>query len=78
MKQIELKQASLADCVQAAQEDRILLLREGKPVALLVGVEQMDQEQIESSQDASFWQLIQERRQQPMLSREDLEKQLLK
>ena len=50
--------------------------RNGKPVALIVGIEGLDAEQVELGSAPSFWKQIAERRQQPTLTREELEREL--
>jgi antitoxin (DNA-binding transcriptional repressor) of toxin-antitoxin stability system len=76
MKVVGLQEAKLEICVREAQDERIVLTRNGKPVALLVGVEGMDLEQIELGYSDKFWTLIRERRRQKTLSRAELEKRL--
>ena len=41
----------------------------GKPVALVIGVEGMDEEQLQLGSSDNFWQLIAERRVQTTLTR---------
>ena len=45
MKVIGLKDTNLDSCVSEAQQQRIVITRNGKPVALVVGVEGLDAEQ---------------------------------
>ena len=70
MKTIELGEAPLESCVADAQNDQVVLTREGKPVALLIG---LDEEQEQLGQSKWFWNLIAERRRQPTISRSELE-----
>src|SRR5437867_5855638 len=74
MKLIGLKETSLAACINEAQHERIVITRDGKPVALVVGVEGLDAEQLELGSSAKFWELITQRRQQRTVSRVELEK----
>ena len=62
--------------VSQAQQERVVIVREGRPVALIVGVEGMDPEQLELGSSATFWKLIQARRKQKGISRAKLEKKL--
>ncbi|MCX7014276.1 MAG: hypothetical protein NTW86_17280 [Candidatus Sumerlaeota bacterium] len=71
MKTVGIDQVNLQDCVNQAQEDRLIVTRDGHPVALVIAI---DEEQLELGQDASFWKLIEERRGQRSVSREELEK----
>ena len=73
MIKMDLKQATLDTCVTDAQHERIILTRNGKPVALIVGVEGMDEEQLQLGSSAKFWELIAERRVQKTLTRAQLE-----
>ena len=70
MKTIDLEKTKLDSSINQAQNERLLLKRNGKPVALLIGV---DEEQIELGRDQSFWKLIEDRRTQETLTREELE-----
>jgi antitoxin (DNA-binding transcriptional repressor) of toxin-antitoxin stability system len=54
----------------------VVVTRKGKPVALVLGVEGMDEEQIQLGSSGKFWKLIEERRRQKTISRKDLEKTL--
>ena len=76
MKLIGLKETSLAACINDAQHERIVITRDGKPVALVVGVEGLDAEQLELGSSAKFWELITQRRQQRTVTRVELEKKI--
>ena len=73
MKVIGLERASLDTCVRDAQHERVVITQNGKPVVLMVGVEGMDEEQLELSSSDRFWRLIAERRAQETISRAELE-----
>lgn len=64
MKFIGLKEAKahLSEFVDAAQHDRVLITRRGKPAALVIGIEGQDVEQVILGSDVEFWKMIQERR----------------
>jgi PHD/YefM family antitoxin component YafN of YafNO toxin-antitoxin module len=76
MKTIGIDQTSLDDCVRDAQQERILLTRGGVPVALVVGLEGFDAEQLELGSSDALWKLIAERRAQGTMSRAELERAL--
>ncbi len=76
MKEIVLEKADLESCVSQAQQERIVITRKGRPVALVVGVEGMDPEQLELGTSDKFWKLIARRRKQKTISRTQLEKKL--
>ncbi len=73
MKTVDLKQTSLNTCIEDAQNERVLITSAGKPVALVVGVEELDEEQLELAGSKRFWSLIAERRKQKTLTRAELE-----
>jgi antitoxin (DNA-binding transcriptional repressor) of toxin-antitoxin stability system len=61
---IESFSADPLGLLQAAQEERVLVTRAGKPLALVVGVEYKDQEDWDLEMSPEFWQMIQQRRDQ--------------
>nr|VFJ55471.1 MAG: hypothetical protein BECKDK2373C_GA0170839_10491 [Candidatus Kentron sp. DK] len=73
MKALGLEHATLNDCVQEARQGRLVITRKGNPVALIIGI---DEEQMELGSDGSFWQLIENRREENSISREELERAL--
>jgi len=73
MKTLDVEKTSLQECVNQAQEERLVITRNGRPVALVIGI---DQEQLELGQDAEFWKLIEERRGRKTIRRDELEKLL--
>jgi antitoxin (DNA-binding transcriptional repressor) of toxin-antitoxin stability system len=76
MKEVNLETITLENCVNDAQEEQILINRDGKPVALIIGLEDMDSEQLELSKNSNFWKLIAQRRQEKTISRAELERRL--
>jgi prevent-host-death family protein len=71
-------QKKIKDCVDEAQQDRIVITRRGKPAAVLVGVEGQEWENVILETNPTFWKLIQRRRKQSTLSLEQLKSQLKK
>ena len=45
-----------------AQSERIVILRRGKPYAVLVGIEDYDAEDLRLASSEEFWQMIRQRR----------------
>src|SRR5437868_776148 len=78
MKTVVLGKTTLDDCVRDAQAERVVVTRGGKPVALVLGVEGLDAEQLELGGSDKFWTLISERRQQKTVDRAKLERMVLK
>jgi hypothetical protein len=76
MKTVQIEASTLDGCIAEAQKDRVIVMRDGAPVALIVGVDNLDQEQVELSGSDEFWQLIAERCKQRGLSRAEVEQRL--
>ena len=76
MKTLGIEQATLDSCVREAQDDRVLLTRDGRPVAVVVGLAGLDDEQIALGMSDDFWQLITARWQEPSMTRSELERRL--
>ena len=76
MKTIGLEHATLELCIKDARRERVVVTRNGKPVALVVSVEGMDEEQLQLGSSGKFWTLIEKRRRQRTISRVELEKKL--
>ena len=76
MKVIALKDTNLDSCVSEAQQHQVVITRNGKPVALVVGVEGLDAEQIELGTNPTFWELIAGRRRQRTITRAQLEQRI--
>ena len=65
-------QKKVKDCVDDAQEARVIITRRGRPAAVLIGVEGKDWEAVVLQTDPSFWRLIRTRRRQPTLSIDEI------
>lgn len=76
MKTVEIDESTLDACVHSAEKERVIVLRQGQPVAIVVGVAGLDGEQVRLGADDGFWQMIGERRKEPTLSRDRLESRL--
>ena len=76
MKVIDIGQTTLEGSVTDAQHERVVLTHKGKPIALIVGVAGMDEEQLQLGSSKKFWTLIERRRAQKTISRADLEQRL--
>src|SRR5208283_4265693 len=64
--------------LHAAQAERLLVTKEGKPLVVLVGVENKDQEDWDLENSPDFWRLIEQRRRQPALPWNDVKASLLR
>jgi antitoxin (DNA-binding transcriptional repressor) of toxin-antitoxin stability system len=78
MKTVGIEKTTIASCVKDAQEDRVLLTRHGKPVAMVIGLEDMDEEQLALGHSEAFWKLIRARRAEDTLTRAELEEAIAK
>jgi len=76
MKTVGLEQATLDVCIEEAQHDRIVITRAGRPVAMVIGVEGIDEEQLELGSSDRFWTLMRERRGEGTISRAELERRI--
>lgn len=59
-----------------AQKDRVVITRNGKPSAILVGVEGMDWEDVIFETNEGFWKLIEKRRRQKTIPISELRNRL--
>jgi prevent-host-death family protein len=76
MKMVGTEKANLNTCIKEAQHERVVITRNGKPVALIIGVEGMDEEQLQLGSSDKFWKLIAERRRQRTISSAELEQKM--
>ncbi len=61
-------QKSVKECVDDAQEDRVIITRRGKPAAVLIGIADKDWETVVLQTDPRFWRMIRSRENQKTLS----------
>ncbi len=77
MKTINVKDTGLAaKYVSQAQRENVVLTERGNPVAVLVGVRELDEEQIQLGLSDDFWKMIVERRKQPTISHDEMKRRL--
>ena len=69
-------QKNVKDCVDKAQDDRVVITRHWKPAAVLVGVEGEEWEAVVLQTDPKFWKLIRARRKQSTISLEQIKTRL--
>jgi antitoxin (DNA-binding transcriptional repressor) of toxin-antitoxin stability system len=64
MKRIALEQLprEIAELIVSAQHERVVITRDGQPYALIVGVENKDEEDLQLEFSPEFWRMIEERR----------------
>ncbi len=56
-------QGHLEDVLDSAQEERVVITRNGKPSAIVLGLESYDAEDLALAGSPEFWQMIEQRRQ---------------
>jgi antitoxin (DNA-binding transcriptional repressor) of toxin-antitoxin stability system len=76
MKTLDIQHTSLDACVTDAQSEQIIITRDGNPVALVVGVQGLDEEQVQLASSGKFWQLISQRRKERTLTRAALQNRI--
>jgi len=69
-------QRGLRTHLASAQEDGVVVTRHGRPVAVILGVEHLDWEDIVLATDPEFWRTIERRRQQPTVPLDEAERLL--
>ena len=76
MKTLEVDQARLDDCLAQSQSEPLVLTRAGVPIAAIVSLNGLDEEQIELGFSSEFWNLIESRRRQPTITQQELDRRL--
>ncbi len=78
MKTISVRdlQKKIRESVDEAQKDRVVVTRNGKPAALLIGVEGQDWETVVLQASAPFWKLIEKRRREKTIPLREMRKRV--
>ena len=77
MKVLNIDECNLETCIKAARRHQhVVVTRNGRPLAVVVGVKGLDLEQVELGYSEKFWKMISERRKQKTITREELERRL--
>ena len=56
-------EANFGSMLNRSQAERVVIERNGKPIAIVLGVEDYDAEDVSLAGSAEFWQMIADRRQ---------------
>lgn len=74
MKTINVRnlQQKIRRCMNIAQKERLVVTKRGRPLALVMGVEGYDWEDLYWATNASFWREIQRARQEPTIPLEEV------
>ena len=59
--------------MEAAQQERLLVAHHGKSVAVVIGIEHKDDEDLRLEASPDFWRMIEQRRQRPTIPLKDVE-----
>jgi antitoxin (DNA-binding transcriptional repressor) of toxin-antitoxin stability system len=78
MKTINVRdlQKKIRETVETAQKERVVLTRRGDPVALVVGLEGMEWEDVVLQTSGPFWKMIEKRRKQKTVSLREMRARL--
>jgi PHD/YefM family antitoxin component YafN of YafNO toxin-antitoxin module len=78
MKTISVRdlQKKIRESVGEAQKDRVVATRNGKPAAILIGVEGQDWEIVVLQTSAPFWKLIEKRRKEKTIPLREMRKRV--
>jgi prevent-host-death family protein len=69
-------QKKIRECLDAAQTERVVITRHGRPAAIMVGVEGQDWEDVVYQTSHAFWKMIEERRKETPVSLEEMRRRL--
>ena len=61
---------------ECESEGPVIITRNGKPIALVVGMEFKDEEDFALETSPEFWKMIEERRRQPTVSMDEVRTEL--
>lgn len=67
---------NVTEFVDQSQNERILITRNGEPLAIVVGVANKDEEDLRLEASPEFWRMIEEARRRPTVRLRDVEKEL--
>lgn len=78
MKTISVRdlQKHIRGCVNASQQDRVVVTRHGVPAALIIGVEGSDWETLALQTNPSFWRMIEQRRKDKTVSLDEMRRRV--
>ena len=78
MKTISVRdlQKKIRESVGEAQKDRVVATRNGKPAAILIGVEGQDWEIVVLQTSAPFWKLIEKHRKEKTIPLREMRKRV--
>jgi prevent-host-death family protein len=69
-------QQKIRAVMETAQKDQVVITRNGRPVAVILGIEGADWETVAQETSKSFWKEIGKRRKQKTISLSEMRKRL--
>ena len=69
-------QSDIQEVLNTAQGERVVITRDGKPSAVIVGIESYDEEDLQLAKSSDFWRMIEERRSGSSIPLSDLKARL--
>lgn len=69
-------QKRIRESMELSQKEGVVVTRHGRPAAVLIGVEGQDWEDLVFQTSASFWKMIERRRNQKTMSLADVRRRL--
>ena len=78
MKTVNIRtlQREVRKSVKASQKDSVVVTRNGKPAAVIIGLEGQDWESVVMETSSSFWSMIQRRRKEKTIPWSEARKRL--
>jgi prevent-host-death family protein len=78
MKEVTLERFAdeVGETLEAAQQDRILVTRNGQPLAVIIGIADRDEEHLQLATSTEFWRMIEERRRRPTVPFDEVKAKL--
>ena len=78
MKTISVRdlQQRIRAVMETAQKDQVVITRNGKPIAVVLGIEGVDWETVALETSSSFWKEIAKRRKQKTISLSEMRKRV--
>ena len=79
MKEVTLEQMSNQpdNWLQVAQQEKLVITKNGKPSAVIFGIENKDEEDWNLQLSPEFWRMIEERRREPTIPWDQVKADLL-
>ena len=70
-------QKRIKECVDASQDEGVVITRNGQPASIVIGVEGSDWEDLVNQSDPTFWRMFRERRKQKSISAAEMRRRVL-